>query len=243
MGSVNFINTGLSKVQYIKTNITLKKGNENDTKLNVNKLASKTNKMENNIIIFDWDDTLMCTSFLMDNNLFKDNFKIPDIELSKIDNLQRSVFKILKMALEVGNVYIVTNAAHGWVEHSINAFFPLIKPLLKSIRVISARTLYETKFPNDMMQWKTLTYLDLQKHYLADKSTNLVCIGDSPLDMHAAKVLASTFSDCYLKTVKFKDSPKIDELDKQLCLVISKFYDIIKSTRTVSIKVEKKMRN
>jgi hypothetical protein len=29
--------------------------------------------------------------------------------------------------------------------------------------VISARQLYEDKFPNDNMQWKTQTFLDLQR--------------------------------------------------------------------------------
>jgi hypothetical protein len=236
MGSINFINSGMSKVQYFKTNITLKTGKE------VTKAITKP-KPDNNIIIFDWDDTLMCTSYLMSNNLFKDNFKLPESDLSKLDQLQKNVSKILKLALDVANVYIVTNAAHGWVEHSVNNFFPQVKPLLKYIRVVSARTLYETRFPNDMMQWKTLTYLDLKKYYKSDKLTNLLCVGDSPVDMYAAKVLASNFSDCYFKTIKFKDAPKLDELDKQLSLVISKFLEIIKSNRSLSIKVEKKLKN
>jgi histidinol phosphatase-like enzyme len=176
----------------------------------------------------------------MSNNLFKDNFRI---DLTKLYSLQNTVAKILKMALEVANVYIVTNAAQGWVEHSVRNFFPDIKDLLKNIRVISARTLYENKFPKDMMKWKTSTYLEIQKFYEVNKLTNLICIGDSPIDMYAGKVLARNFKDCYFKSIKFKDSPQVNELDKQLCLVISKFSNIFQSQRSISIKVEKKIRN
>jgi hypothetical protein len=52
-----------------------------------------------------------------------------------------------------------------------------------------------------------------------DAITNLVAIGDNNIEIEAAYHLASQFNSAFIKTIKFRESPSIQELTKQLKLV------------------------
>ena len=59
--------------------------------------------------------------------------------------------------------------------------------------------------------------------------------------MEAANLLSTKFQgDVYLKTVKFREEPKPEQIIKQLNLVVDKFEYIHSSVRNITIKVEKK---
>ena len=58
--------------------------------------------------------------------------------------------------------------------------------------------------------------------------------------MEAGRVLASQFKQAFIKTVKFREGPKPDELNKQLNLVISQFNSIYSAVKNLTIRVEKK---
>ena len=100
-------------------------------------------KQHNSIIIFDWDDTLLPTSFLTPGGVFNENMNLRDIEKEKLLKLEQEVFKLLTETVEKGNVYIITNAGNGWVEYSANKFYPNIIPILEKIKIISAKGEYE----------------------------------------------------------------------------------------------------
>ena len=50
--------------------------------------------------------------------------------------------------------------------------------------------------------------------------TNIIALGDSMMEMDAAHHLAMKFQKALIKTVKFREFPKPNELVKQLNLVI-----------------------
>jgi hypothetical protein len=50
--------------------------------------------------------------------------------------------------------------------------------------------------------------------------TNILALGDSMMEIDAAHHLALRFSKALIKTVKFREFPKPNELVKQLNLVI-----------------------
>jgi hypothetical protein len=50
--------------------------------------------------------------------------------------------------------------------------------------------------------------------------TNIVALGDSMMEIDAAHHLAQRFNQAFIKTVKFREFPKPNELVKQLNLVI-----------------------
>jgi len=78
------------------------------------------------------------------------------------------------------------------------------------------------------------------KNYNTELLTNIVCLGDSTIELEAGLLLASKFSHACIKTVKFKEIPKLDELCKELLLVLDEFNTIFKSVKNLTIKVERK---
>jgi hypothetical protein len=197
-------------------------------------------KSHNSLIIFDWDDTLLCTSFLTPNGVFTDDIKIPEKDFEKIRNLEASASSILKLAISKGDTYIITNAAPGWVEYSAKKFYPEVYKLLNKVTIVSARGEYEKKFPGDSRQWKIHAFLEMQKNLDTNLVTNLLCLGDSIIEMEAAHILVSKFSHAYIKTIKFRECPKPEELHKQLNLVIDQFSVIFSAIKNLTIRVEKK---
>ena len=197
-------------------------------------------KTHNSLIIFDWDDTLLCTSFLTPGGVFNENMVLTDKDQEKIARLEFSVLRLLNIAVEKGDVYIITNAGPGWVEFSAEKFYPSLKTVLGKIKIISARGEYESKYPGDSKKWKIQTFLNLQKGLDIDLITNIICLGDSFIEMEAGRILASKFTQAFIKTVKFRESPKPEELNKQLTLVADQFNNFYSSVKNLTIRVEKR---
>lgn len=89
-------------------------------------------------------------------------------------------------------------------------------------------------------QWKIETFKLIVNNYNKKLVTNLICIGDSYIEMEAGQIIAKTFSKAYIKSVKFKETPKIEELIKQLSLLSIEYDSIFKSLKKLNITVERK---
>jgi len=227
------------ELQLVKKNEDIRKSYI--TKLIYNKVWQPTKgKDHNTLIIFDWDDTLLPTSFLSPNGIFNENIKLSEKDLEKVSKLEQNAYKILSLAVAKGDTSIITNAAPGWIEYSSKRFYPKIQELFDKIKIISARGKYEKEFPNDSRKWKILAFSDMQKDFNTNLVTNLICIGDSFIEIEAAHVIASKFSEAFIKTIKFKVAPRPEELNKQLMLVIDQFNSIYSAVKNLTIRVEKK---
>jgi len=229
------------ELNYIDSGINLRHSYLNKLKQR-GLLSSEKSRSHNSIIIFDWDDTLLCTSHLFPNNIFKDNLDISKKDFSKLSKIDEVVYKILTFALENSLVYIITNSAPGWVEMSSQKFFPKSFELLKKLTIVSARGLYESKFPNDAKQWKIQAFIETCCKLNLNLVTNLICLGDSIIEIEAAHILASKFSNAFIKTVKFKEAPKPEELLKQLITVLDQINIIFSTVKNITIRVEKKLK-
>ena len=197
-------------------------------------------KQHNSIIIFDWDDTLLPTSFLTPGGYFNEDIELSESDQEKLTKLEQSVLTLLNEAVEKGNVYIITNAGNGWVEYSAKRFYPSIIGVLSKLKIISARGEYEKLYPGNSRQWKIQAFLNLLKYVDVKLVTNIICIGDSLFEMEAGRILASKFTEAFIKTIKFREAPKLDELLKQLKLVCVQFGSIYSSIKNLTIRVEKK---
>ncbi len=51
--------------------------------------------------------------------------------------------------------------------------------------------------------WKIKAFIDMVKSIDCSLVTNIVCVGDSFIEIEAAKALASKFNQAYIKCVKF----------------------------------------
>ena len=90
------------------------------SKLTYNKIwlrPSEKPKIHQTCIIFDWDDTILCTTFLAPHQqlIYEPSIAIPAQLQKKLDELDRVAYDLIVKSKKYGKVYIVTNAAEGWV--------------------------------------------------------------------------------------------------------------------------------
>mmetsp|Transcript_79439 Transcript_79439/g.171667 ORF Transcript_79439/g.171667 Transcript_79439/m.171667 type:complete len:349 (-) Transcript_79439:395-1441(-) len=100
------------------------------------------------IILFDWDDTLCPSNWIRENRPALSFFKpAPNVEKFQrpLRELQAVDEQLLKFAMKLGTVIIVTNAMEPWVETSCKNFLPALMPLIKQLPVVYARSIYETQ--------------------------------------------------------------------------------------------------
>jgi len=188
------------------------------------------------VLIFDWDDTLLCTSFLN----FRQEQAMPPIVERHLRGIEAAGRHLLELALKLGHTFIITNAMDGWVEYSAAKYVPNLLPVLQKVRVISARSRYEAQFPNEVGKWKIQAFLEVQRHLDSQIITNLVSLGDSNFEMDAVHVMGKEFAQALIKTVKFRENPSPEELLKQLELVSQKFEKIVENARNLKIGLERK---
>lgn len=104
-------------------------------------------KPEQTIILFDWDDTLCPSNWIRKNRPALSFFKpAPNEEKYQrpLRDLQVVVEEVLKLAMKMGRVIIVTNAMEPWVETSCRNFLPSLVPIIMQIPVIYARSIYDS---------------------------------------------------------------------------------------------------
>ncbi len=203
----------------------------------------KNKKLFNSIIIFDWDDTLLCTSLINKYGYYSEMKKYPMNDLIQISLLEAFVMEILEKSFQKGDTYIITNSEKGWVEFSCKKFFPNLFPLLSKLKIISSREKYEKMHPYNFLMWKmeVCKYFAKDYNYNINLPTNIISIGDSFADIEAGRSLENKFKKCFIKTIKFVKFPGVKDLIEQLGLILDKFEHIISSCYNWNIKVEKKI--
>jgi hypothetical protein len=118
------------------------------------------------VIIFDWDDTLLCTTFLSRlNGIIETKWR--EKEKMILNRIDQTASALLTRACDYGEPFIITNAARGWVEYSSKLFMPTVHQVLidKQIKILSARSAYENKFPGDAKRWKMEAFQEIAKSY------------------------------------------------------------------------------
>mmetsp|Transcript_111754 Transcript_111754/g.193693 ORF Transcript_111754/g.193693 Transcript_111754/m.193693 type:complete len:263 (+) Transcript_111754:90-878(+) len=189
------------------------------------------------VVIFDWDDTLLCTSYLnsLDCGFVRDPAVQQDLKL-----IEEAAISLLESGLRLGHVFIITNAMKGWVESSAARWMPGILPMLRQVPVISARSSHEAQYPGEVGQWKKQAFLNLQRQLHADVITNLISVGDSNFELEAVHAMGKAFATSLVKTIKLKENPTAQELAKQLALIKPKLEKIVEAARNMKIQLERK---
>lgn len=187
---------------------------------------------EHNIIIFDWDDTLLASSFLATHGYrldidmeHCDNHEFVKTELKMLENC---VTSIIEEALQYGKVHIITNAETGWVEMSARKFLPGVVPFLNRVHVLSARSTYEHLFPDSPMKWKYCAMQERLSHVISHEGSrkNIISFGDSHVEREAVRAVTRGVPNTRTKSIKFAECPNTEQLRKQLELVANCFHFI-----------------
>lgn len=189
--------------------------------------------LERTVTLFDWDDTILASTFLASCGLrVDDSYELPESLLSLLRDLEQMVISVMQEALKYGSVRIITNAETGWVELSGKKFLPRVIDFIerKGIRVVSARSSYEGDFPDSPSDWKVQAFVAEMDDVFPDEDEKLECnvlvLGDSMSEREAAHAVASRLPFSRIKTVKFIERPSIEQLQRQISLVHSSFRDL-----------------
>lgn len=178
------------------------------------------NNIYRTLIIFDWDDTLFPTTWLVQKNIDlvdKDMQNKYIVMFSRLDNL---LHRILISFSNRGQIVIVTNASIKWIDVALD-MLPNTKQIIKNkIPVISARDHYQNKYPNKMDIWKQLMFQNITVNYFkSHKLQNIISIGDAEYEFNALINLYNEHAvvkNKLLKTVKFIKEPTFELLIDQL---------------------------
>jgi len=189
------------------------------------------------VIIFDWDDTLLASSFLSSRGYRLDTEMEKSAEADLVDaqlrELETAVCTLLTMAMSYGHVHVVTNAETGWVQLSAQKFMPGLVPLLSKVNVLSARSTFEPAHPDSPLKWKFFAFQEkLSTHFNTDykvspgSKKNVVSFGDSHVEREAVRAVTRGMAATRCKSVKFAERPSMEQLRRQLELVTNCFHYI-----------------
>uniref|UniRef100_A0A0G4HMD9 Uncharacterized protein n=1 Tax=Chromera velia CCMP2878 TaxID=1169474 RepID=A0A0G4HMD9_9ALVE len=111
------------------------------------------------LFIFDWDDTLLPSTWLYQQNQKLDASCVLSEEMKSDLNAMADACRLtLEMACAWGEVVIVTNARPNWVEMSCAKFMPNLLPLVSQLRIVSARARWEPLGYSNPADWKLRTF-------------------------------------------------------------------------------------
>jgi hypothetical protein len=175
--------------------------------------------------IWDWDDTLFPSTWLNGQGLrLEDDAGAAPEQQVLLDAIAAEVEQTIRLALQTGEVVIVTNAEHGWVDQSCRKFCPTLHPLVDTLRVVSARSTYEEFGVFSPLEWKVKAFEREMGAFVPKAArlahqhevANLMSIGDSIHEREALLRASETmhYAMRRVKTVKLPERPDLPSLHK-----------------------------
>lgn len=195
----------------------------------------------NTLIIFDWDNTLFPTTWLMKNSI-KLNI-ITDVKKYQLyfHELDNVLYNLLHKSISFGKVIIVTNAMKEWVMMS-KSILPKTSQLIDdNIEIISARELFNKKY--SMEDWKKNVFQTIITQYVV-WANQIISFGDAMYEYDAVVSLNNKIKkNTYLKIVKLMASPNFDDLIDQLNVMNKAITDIHKTNNHLDLRFDKMFEN
>jgi len=191
--------------------------------------------MEETVFVFDWDDTVLPSSWVQSQGLrLDDSSQVQPWHREQLTTIANIAAQTLQKAKQHGTVVLVTNAQRGWIELSCAKFLPTLAPLLEDLKLVSARTTYESVEVTSPLEWKLHAFEDeIQSNYGIDKlmspaaRKNCLSLGDSLHEREALLKATGKLASCRAKSLKFVERPDISQLCEQHSLVVSCFEKIV----------------
>eukprot|EP00933_Yihiella_yeosuensis_P052571 TRINITY_DN5067_c0_g7_i1.p1 TRINITY_DN5067_c0_g7~~TRINITY_DN5067_c0_g7_i1.p1 ORF type:complete len:345 (+),score=77.15 TRINITY_DN5067_c0_g7_i1:75-1109(+) len=189
---------------------------------------------EETILIFDWDDTILPSSWVQGQGLrLDDSCEVKPHHREHLNEVAKVSAKTLQIAKQLGTVVLITNAERGWIELSCMKFLPTLFPLLENVKVLSARTTYECAETSSPLDWKVHAFRNEIARifgedglHAADRRKNCLSLGDSVHEREALMRATAPLPNCRSKSLKFVERPDIQQICKQHTLVTSCFEKI-----------------
>jgi len=188
--------------------------------------------VDETIMIFDWDDTVLPSTWITKQQLRLDDDCILTSEHTDVLNgMALHAEETLRVAKQHGTVILVTNAEAGWIELSCRKFLPRLSPSLENMKILSARSEFETAGVTSPFEWKFRAFeqeiFGFYDRNGADCRKNVVSFGDSAHEREAIIRVTSSMSHCRTKSLKFVERPEIEQLRKEHELISGCFQQIV----------------
>lgn len=181
---------------------------EIDSNSDCNGNDSPTFSPEETLIILDWDDTILPTTWLTDQGCTGNVVDLKHWHKKQLKMIAERAARTLRIAKKLGQVVIITNAKAGWVELSCHRYMPTLRPWLQGVRVISARSTYETPLAATPSLWKHLAFqYEVKAFHEQNGFVNIVSIGDAIYEQQALTAAADQILMCHAKAIKLDEKP------------------------------------
>jgi hypothetical protein len=189
------------------------------------------------VIVFDWDDTILPTSWLERLHALTAAAPMrPEIQ-RQIASLCAVCAQTIIAASRLGKVIIITNSAPGWVDQSCQLFMPQLAQQARSLQI----------FAKPMGAPLTFKVGSFKRECKAFK--NVISIGDGDAERTASLRLQSpahrkNFSMLgsepahvqRVKSIKFADMPSCQQLICQHEMLLSRLVDVVRYDGNLDLK-------
>jgi len=198
---------------------------------------------EQTLLIFDWDDTILPSTWVQKQGLRLDDASVVTEEQRvQLAAMAECAIRTLQAAKRYGTIVLVTNAERGWIELSSRKFMPALCPLLESFKIISARAAHEKPGVTLPSMWKTLAFrTEVDSFYktLNPESTkNVISFGDAMHERLAVFNVTRDMPNCLTKSLKFMVQPQLEQLQKEHELIFWCLRHIVSHDGTLDLEVK-----
>jgi len=208
---------------------------------------------EDTFLIFDWDDTLLPTTWIEKQGLSLDGPSPSAEQELQLQLMAEHVKQTLQAAKAFGEVILVTNAESGWVELSCQKWMPGLSDSLQDVRTLSARSTYEQWGIVQPSEWKYLAFQQELARFCQDKSPasgeadamaasvrcrNVISIGDSPFEREALIRVTAHMPNSFVKAIKFMARPEVHQLCQEHKLISGSFLDLVNHKGNLDMEID-----
>lgn len=192
------------------------------------------------LVIFDWDDTLFPTTWATQKMLNLTNTILSPNTILMFHKLDTLLYELLTKIMKHGRIIIVTNAASKWIIASSRVLPNTQKLLRHNLLIVSAREAYGDQC--DIDEWKTKVFNEIVTEFDAHSVyQNIISVGDADYEFDALKNLYNKKCENnqrFLKNIKLKRYPQMNELYDQLTLLNNNIEQIIKTNNHMDLKFD-----
>lgn len=174
------------------------------------------------LIVFDWDDTILPTTWLQRIHSLSGGFVLTHESKALMDRLAVVVTETLLLAVRLGTVILVTNSVPGWVDQSCSLFMPQIADLMKRFPIVARPMRAPLTFKTSAMQREFRNY------------RNMVSVGDgnaertASLRLQMAPDMVMGNQDIRsVKSVKLIELPSCQQLHAEHDMLQQRLVDIV----------------
>lgn len=199
-----------------------------------------SNNNSNNIILLDFDDSIMPTTWLLQWNKLNAMSQEQSVQVcSELSVMEDNVERFLRHLLPIARVILVTNAELGWVEKSCKRFMPKVLALLPFIKITSARERFQHTFPNQPDQWKLHAFREVLQSNDNTRRLNLISVGDSMFERYAVHAVGKEHGNALSKSVQLIPCPLPKEICHQLGVLLHCIHDIVQCDMNLDLLMKR----